>query len=167
MRTPSGLRSQMLPRSAQVKAMGASLGRAGCRLYVGAMLLGMLACTPAPSGPPISWEADVDSAVARAKALGQPVILGFGAEWCGACQRLHDEVWPDPRVRRAAARFVAVHVDLTDDDAAAAAVHSKQYGIESLPTVLFIDSKGSLLDQPRLRTYLPPRAMRQILQSIP
>lgn len=147
--------------------MQASLGFARRRLCIKAMLLGMLACTPAPSGPPISWEADVDNAVARAKALGQPVILGFGAEWCGACQRLHDEVWPDPKVRGAAARFVAVHVDLTDDAAAAAAAHSKQYGIESLPTVLFIDSKGRLLNQPRVRTYLPPRAVRQMLRSIP
>jgi thiol:disulfide interchange protein len=130
--------------------------------------LALFACTPAPSGPPISWESDLEGARARAKALHQPVIVGFGAQWCGACERLQNEVWPDPKVRGAAARFVAVHVDLTDADAdAAASTHTKRYGVESLPTVLFIDSHGELLESPRLRTYLPPHKMRQMLQAIP
>lgn len=108
----------------------------------------------------------MQEALARASAAQLPVILRFGASWCAACQRLEDEVWPDPKVRGAAARFVAVHIDLTDAQPQTD-VHTKHYGIETLPTVVFIDSAGQLLKTPRLRTFLPPRAMRQMLQSIP
>lgn len=147
--------------------MGESLWRrAIARLLLMCELLSAFACAPAASGPPIAWETDHDSALRQAKASGRPVIVHFGAAWCGACQRLEDEVWPDPSVRGAAARFVAVHVDLTDDNAAAN-THTKRYGVESLPTVVFIDSHGELLDKPRLRTYLSPRGMKKLLQTIP
>lgn len=140
--------------------------RFACVLRWALVLALATGCAPGPGGPPIDWQTDHDAALARAKKAGQPVLVNFGAQWCGSCQRLASEVWPHSKVQIAAARFVAVHVDVTDDKNAAAIALTQRYGIESLPAVVFLNASGTLLDKPKVMTYLSPAAMRRMLQSI-
>ncbi len=89
----------------------------------------------------IAWHGDEAVALARARAEGRPVIVDFWAEWCVACKELDRFAWADPRVREAAARFIAVKADGTDDTPAFQALSAK-YRIVGMPTVIFIDSRG-------------------------
>ena len=70
-----------------------------------------------------------------------PVIVDFWAEWCTACKELDKIAWADPRVREAAARFVKVKVDGTEERPDIQAIQER-YQVQGMPTVVFIDSAG-------------------------
>ena len=54
---------------------------------------------------------------AKATAENKPVLIDFGATWCTACKELEHNTFPNAGVRSEAQRFVAIHVDATDDEA--------------------------------------------------
>jgi thioredoxin:protein disulfide reductase len=84
----------------------------------------------------------LQSAKAKAEKEGRPLFMDFTADWCGACKEIEHKTFPDDRVQRAAGRFVAIQMDMTDDGDPAVAQISKEYGIRGLPTLLLFDSKG-------------------------
>jgi thiol:disulfide interchange protein DsbD len=88
-----------------------------------------------------AWLHAEPEAVALARAERRPVIVDFWAEWCTACKELDKVAWADPRVREAAARFVKVKVDGTEDRPEIQAIQER-YRVQGMPTVVFIDSAG-------------------------
>jgi thiol:disulfide interchange protein DsbD len=80
-------------------------------------------------------------AIARARAEGRPFLIDFWADWCSACRELDRGAWADPRVQAAARRFVALRMDGTEDSEAFQRVFDK-YGVQGMPTVIFVDSHG-------------------------
>jgi thiol:disulfide interchange protein DsbD len=98
----------------------------------------------AAAGPGLEWESSETAAVARAAAEHKPLLIDFGANWCGACKELEEKTFSDPQVRAQGSRFVALHVDATDDDdKAVAAVREKYRATEGLPVVVLFDSHGT------------------------
>jgi thiol:disulfide interchange protein DsbD len=94
------------------------------------------------NAPEIKFETSEPVALARAAAEHKPVLIDFGATWCGACKEIEEKTFPEAPVRAEAARFVVLHVDCTDWDDAEVAATKKKYKVIALPVVLLIDSSG-------------------------
>jgi thiol:disulfide interchange protein DsbD len=109
----------------------------------------------AGSGPGLIWESSEAVAAARAASEHKPLLVDFGASWCAACKELEQQTFPDPRVREQGARFVALHVDATDDDdPEIAKVRTKYRATEGLPVVILFGSDGR--EAIRLTEFVPP-----------
>lgn len=85
----------------------------------------------------------VSAAKTKAKHEGKPLFLDFTAAWCAACKEIEAHTFPDERVQEAAARYVAVKMDLTDDSDPAVERAYDEFGIRGLPVLLLFDSQGN------------------------
>jgi thiol:disulfide interchange protein DsbD len=103
----------------------------------------------------LAWLADEAQAVTKANVEHKPLMIDFGASWCGACKELEEKTFVDARVQGEASRYVALHVDATDEDnEAVAKVRAKYKATEGLPVVLLFNSDGK--EATRFTEYVPP-----------
>jgi len=113
----------------------------------------------------LRWESSEPQALARAASEGKPLLVDFGASWCGACKELDEKTFPDPRVRAQGARFVALHVDATDDDdPEVARVRDKYRAKEGLPVVLAFGTDGK--EAFRFTEFVPPERLAAALATV-
>jgi thiol:disulfide interchange protein DsbD len=115
--------------------------------------------------PELHWETNEPVAVQKASTEHRPMIVDFGASWCGACKELDEKTFPDPKVQKEGSRFVALHVDATnDDDPAIAKVREKYHATEGLPVVVFLDSNGQ--EQRRFTEFVGPDCFANALSTV-
>jgi thiol:disulfide interchange protein DsbD len=115
--------------------------------------------------PQLAWEASESTALARATSERRPLLIDFGASWCGACKELDRETFPDPRVRAEGARFVALHVDATnEDDPEVARVRRKYGATEGLPVLLLLGSDGK--EAFRFTEFVAPERLARALVEV-
>jgi thioredoxin:protein disulfide reductase len=100
-------------------------------------------------------ESAFDRALARAREEGKPVMVDFFAEWCAACKELDHKTYAAPQVISAAERFVNIKVDGTHEHSSVEKLYQR-FGVQGLPTVLFIDPGGEPLRNPRITGFLGP-----------
>jgi thiol-disulfide isomerase/thioredoxin/YHS domain-containing protein len=90
-----------------------------------------------------TWRHDFGAAEAEAKRLNRPLLVHFHAKWCGPCQMMNRDVLSDPAVtRQLDAAVVAVKVDSDERPDLV-----QRFGIDSLPTDVFLDPSGFVLDR--------------------
>jgi thiol:disulfide interchange protein DsbD len=119
----------------------------------------------AGAAPELRWESDESDARARAASEHKPLLVDFGAAWCGACKELEERTFSDPRVRTEGSRYVALHVDATnDDDPVVARVREKYGATAGLPVVLLLDSAGQ--EAVRFTEFVPPERFLAALASV-
>jgi thioredoxin:protein disulfide reductase len=114
-----------------------------------------------PSGP----SSPVDSALAAARASGKPVMIDFFAEWCAACKELDRATYVAPEVVAESERFVRIKVDGTNGQDALDALYQR-FGIEGLPTVAFVSSRGEILERPRVLGFLGPEEFLEEMRRV-
>lgn len=82
-----------------------------------------------------TWTADVDGAMAAARASGKRVFLYFETDWCAPCRIMDEWIWTDAEVAAALqAGYVGVKLD---GDTAEAQV--ERYDVSGYPTLLVVD----------------------------
>jgi len=89
----------------------------------------------------ITTQAELDRAMAEAKAGGKPLVLDWYADWCISCKVIEHEVLTDSNVIAALAPYQRVRFDMTDSNAEQRAVLDR-YKLFGPPALLFFDANG-------------------------
>jgi thiol:disulfide interchange protein DsbD len=120
-----------------------------------------------PPGARIEWLEDYDAARTLAQADGRPLLVDFGASWCGACGELDRNTFSDPRVvaRTLEGRFVPVRIDLspgeaTDEKRAVLA----SYDQRGLPLVVLHDPAGE--EVARVTAFVEPEQFLELMERV-
>ena len=79
-------------------------------------------------------------ALARAKARDVPLVVDFGAVWCGLCKKFAATTLTDERVEKALGDFEFLKIDVDEDPAAA-----KDFDVAGIPDVWFVAPDGRIL----------------------
>ena len=95
-----------------------------------------------PAAASISWVNTLAEGLALAQSSKKPVMADFYAVWCGWCKKLDKDVYTDPEVAALSKQFVCVKVD-TDKYGQ----ESSKYGVQGLPTIIFMNPDGSVIDK--------------------
>jgi thiol:disulfide interchange protein DsbD len=114
--------------------------------------------------PTIKWEKDEDAARKLAATANKPVMVDFGASWCGACKEYEEKTFPNVDVRKEGARFVSIKVDGTDDEAPEFLKMKEKYKVIGLPTLVLLDHTGA--EVKRLNGFLPPEEFVKVLKAV-
>lgn len=133
----------------------ASTSIAGALFIVGATM-------PAST---LTWEhIPPQDAKAKAVAGAKPLIVDFGAAWCGACKELDKITFAAGSVQREAGRFLAVKVDATNDEDPGVEAAMNEFGVKGLPTVVVYDSKGR--EALRYTDFVDPERFLAAIQKV-
>ncbi|MHB0970879.1 MAG: protein-disulfide reductase DsbD family protein [Thermoanaerobaculia bacterium] len=128
--------------------------RAGNTLRIASAILllvgGVAFAVPRPHGEGIQWETYDSASLARASAMGKPVVIDFYADWCMPCKELDEKTFADPRTIAESDRFVRLKADLTRTGDPETQRLSKQFSIVGVPTIVFLDPKGNEVKSARL-----------------
>src|SRR5262245_53262867 len=119
---------------------GRGVGGQGCWLRMAVIVATITAATSCcaaqerdspgtTSGKLRSWHDDLTKATAEAQRTRQPILVRFGAEWCGWCKRLDSEI-ADQAVQKELAQWILVELDIDRSPDVAAS-----FGVESVPAL--------------------------------
>jgi thiol:disulfide interchange protein DsbD len=108
-------------------------------------------------GPGIDWHVYSEQILQASKAQGKPVIIDFYADWCAPCRELEEITFHHAAVvQQADSDFTMVKVDVTKGGNPLHERLLKQYDVKGVPTVVFLDARGSERIDLRLVDFLPP-----------
>jgi thiol:disulfide interchange protein DsbD len=112
----------------------------------------------------VTWEHRVEVARNRALRESRPMLVDFGAAWCGACKELDKVTFSSPDVASEMARFVNVRVDATNDDDPEVSATLASFKVLGLPTVVLFDSHGK--EAARYNDFVPPDRFLPTIRGI-
>src|SRR5258708_3895929 len=90
---------------------------------------------------PIAWLESLPDAQKVAAKEKKVIFVDFWAEWCGPCKQMLSTTYKDSKVVEKSKGFVPVLVNIDKQEDLA-----KKYKVEAIPTVIFMNSKGKILE---------------------
>jgi thioredoxin:protein disulfide reductase len=112
----------------------------------------------------LAWQhVPFSQAKVQAGAESRPLLVDFGAAWCGACKELDKQTFSHPSVGEEASRFIALKIDATNDEDPLVASTIKQLNVIGLPTVIVFDSQGR--EVKRFTDFVPANVMLDALRA--
>ncbi|WP_437203646.1 thioredoxin family protein [Planctomicrobium sp. SH664] len=134
-------------------------------LSVGMLSIAVVAAPPTlgfgqkPAAVPIRWQSDLRAAHRQAVAENKPIMIVFGAEWCGFCKKLEKQTLETPQMSQYINEsFIPVHLDLDKE---------KRIGeileVEALPCTIILSPNADLLG--RIDGYHKPDPFHQKLAA--
>lgn len=108
--------------------------------------------------------AELEAALARAKAQGQPVMLDFYADWCTSCIEMEHDTFSDPLVQERLRGALLLQADVTlngDNDR----TMLQRFELFGPPGLIFFDPQGRELSDARVIGFQAPQAFLRSLQN--
>ena len=103
--------------------------------------------------PQIEWQSDLRAAHRVAVRENKPMLLVWGADWCGFCKKLERQTLTHPQLAEYInGTFVAVHMDFDRDEKVRDILE-----VEKLPCTIVLTTDAQELE--RLEGYAEPQAM--------
>ncbi len=93
----------------------------------------------------------------------RPTVIVFCAAWSAACREL-DQTLSDATVRAEASRFVAIRIDVTDDENDAVSKVEGKYRVDAVPALTLIDRKG--VERARFSALMSPARLVEALRAV-
>lgn len=85
-------------------------------------------------------EAAREAEAAPSPELRKPVVLAFGAEWCGWCRKMELDTFPSEAVSALADQFLWVKVDVDEDEALSA-----RFRVRGLPHTFVLNGDDRVI----------------------
>jgi len=110
----------------------------------------------------IKWSTDYDAALKSAQTSTKPLLVDFGAEWCGFCRKMDQTTFIEPDVvAKINAEYIPVKLDASSKNAQMLA---SKFSFQALPTILVLDKDGNL--KKKITGYVSPdRFLNLLAQS--
>ncbi|MFH0984638.1 MAG: cytochrome c biogenesis protein CcdA [Candidatus Omnitrophota bacterium] len=113
----------------------------------------------------MAWEKYRAGILEEASSAGQPVILDFYADWCIPCHELDQFTYSDPKVAAALKSFRKIKVDATSADTEEIRDVTRRFDVFGVPTIIFLDEKGSEVQSSRIDGFVDAKEFMRILRS--
>ena len=139
--------SQLTRRSAILGSLGIALSA------------GQFSLAGGPENKAVKWQKSLREAHKLAVQQNKPIMIVFGAEWCGFCKKLEKKTLSDPQLAKYInSTFVSVHIDVDDEEKVA-----KILDVKSLPCTIVLSPSADLLG--RFEGFMQPNSMYEKLAS--
>jgi len=86
----------------------------------------------------LAWGDDLEAAYRAARAKDGNVLVRVGAEWCGWCEKLSEEL-DKPEVQQELRRFTLVYLDADDEPDAV-----RKLGVGPIPALRLVTAEGKV-----------------------
>ena len=94
-----------------------------------------------PPAGPVHWQTDLKAAHEASVESDKPMVIVFGAEWCGYCRKLESETLSDRALAGSLnTRFIPVHLDFDEHRKVAEVLE-----VKSIPHVVVLSPEADLL----------------------
>lgn len=111
------------------------------------------------SGDEVQWQTSLQAAHQLAVAQNKPIMIVFGADWCGYCKKLEKQTLAAPDVARYINQhFVPVHLDLDKEQRIGQILE-----VQSLPCTVIVNANAELVG--RIEGYYTPGPFQEKLTS--
>jgi len=88
----------------------------------------------------VPWGNNLKQAIALASTNAKAIMVDFNAGWCGPCQEYKEHIFNTSDFADAARSFELVDVDVDEQSKLAIS-----YGVQPIPDIWFLNSKGQPL----------------------
>lgn len=95
----------------------------------------------AASGQGVVWRTDLQTAHRESQEMNRPLLITFGADWCGYCERMEKETLADPVIAQYVNQsFIPVKLDIEKDARIARILEVKR-----IPCTIALSPQADLL----------------------